>query len=67
MLAMLATSLGSSLPRVIIIKDLVVPGHSDQAPNRIHNIQVGPSWTDPLVLFLRDGKLPEDKGKAKKI
>ena len=67
LLAMLATFLGSSLPRVIIVEDLVVLGHNDQAPNRIHSIQVGPSWMDPLVLFLRDGKLLEDKGEAEKI
>ena len=45
----------------------MVLGHSNQAPNRIHSIQVGPSWMDPLVLFLRDGKLPKDKGEAEKI
>ena len=67
LLAMLAIFWGSSLPRVIIVEDLVVLGHNDQAPNRIHSIQVGPSWMDPLVLFLRDGKLLEDKGEAEKI
>ena len=66
-LAMLATSLGSGLPRVIIVEDMVVPSHSDQTPNKIHSIQVGPSWMDLLVLFLRNGSLLEDKVKAKKI
>jgi len=64
---MLATSLGSGLPRVIIVEDMVVPSHSDQTPNKIHSIQVGPSWMDLLVLFLRTGLLLEDKGKAEKI
>lgn len=37
-LAMLATSSRSGLPRVIIVKDMLVSGHSDQTPNRVHNI-----------------------------
>ena len=45
----------------------MVSGHSDQTPNRVHTIQVGPSWMDPLVSFLRDGSLSEDKGEADKI
>ena len=45
----------------------MVSGHSDQTPNRVHTIQVGPSWMDPLVSFLRDGSLFEDKGEADKI
>ena len=66
-LAMLATSSGSRLPRVIIVEDMMVSNHNDQTPSRIHNIQVGPSWMDPLVSFLRSGSLPEDKGEAEKI
>jgi len=64
---MLATSLRSGLPQVIIVEDLLVPGHSDQTPIGIHSIQVGLSWMDSLVSFLRDGILPEDKGEAEKI
>ena len=67
LLAMFATSSGSGLPRVIIVEDLLVPGHSDQTPIGIHSIQVGLSWMDSLVSFLRDGILPEDKGEAEKI
>jgi len=33
----------------------------------IHNIRVGPSWMDPLVLFLKEDILPEEKSKADKI
>ena len=67
LLAMLATSSGSRLPWVIIVEDMMVSGHSDQTPNRVHTIQVDPSWMDPLVSFLRDGSLSEDKGEADKI
>ena len=66
-LAMLASSSGSSLPRVIIIEDLEAPSHNDQAPSRVHSIQVGLSWMDPLVLFLKGGILSEDKGEVEKI
>ena len=66
-LAMLATSLGSNLPQVIIMEDLLAPSRDDQPPIRVHSIQVGPSWMDLLVSFLKDGTLPEDKGEAEKI
>ena len=33
----------------------------------MHSIQVGPSWTDPLVSFLKQGLLPKDRGEAEKI
>ena len=64
---MLATFSGLGLPRVIIVKDLVVPGHSNRTPIGIHRIQVSPSWMDSLVSFLRDGILLEDKCEAEKI
>ena len=60
---MLATSLGLGLPQVIIVKDMMVSGHNDQTSNRVHNIQVEPSW----ISFLRDATLPEDKIEADKI
>ena len=67
LLAMLATSLGLGLPQVIIVEDMMVFDHSDQTPNRIHSVQVGTSWMDPLVSFLRNGSLLKDKGEADKI
>ena len=33
----------------------------------VHNIRVGPSWMDPLVLFLKEDTLPEEKSEADKI
>ena len=65
-LAIWATSLRSGLPRVID-EDMMVSDHSDQTSNRVHSIQVGPSWMDPLVSFLRNGSLSEDKGEVEKI
>ena len=66
-LAIWATSLRSGLPRVIIDEDMMVSDHSDQTSNRVHSIQVGPSWMDPLVSFLRNGSLSKDKGEVEKI
>ena len=34
---------------------------------RVHSVRVGPSWMDPLVLFLKNDTLPEDKNEANKI
>ena len=33
----------------------------------IRQIRVGPSWIDPIVLFLKDYILLEEKGKANKV
>ena len=33
----------------------------------VHQIRVGPSWIDPIVMFLKDAALPNDKGEAEKI
>ena len=33
----------------------------------VHTIQVGSSWMDSLVVFLKQGLLPEDKGEAEKV
>ena len=34
---------------------------------QVHNVRAGSSWMDPLVLFLRNDTLPEDKNEADKI
>ena len=34
---------------------------------QIHQIKVGPSWMDPIVLFLKDDILPEEKVEADKV
>ena len=42
-LAMLATSLGSNLPRVIIVEDMAHPNFIKKPLVGVHSIQVGPS------------------------
>ena len=34
---------------------------------QVHQLRVGPSWMDPIVLYLKDEILPEEKGKADKV
>ena len=36
-------------------------------PNWIHEVRVGPNWMDPIVKFLKDDVLPEEKSEAEKI
>ena len=33
----------------------------------VHQISVGLSWMYPIVTFLKDGALPNDKGEVEKI
>ena len=66
-LATLATSLAHSLPRVILVKDLYKPTEKGGNRVHIHQIRVGPSWMDPIVLFLKEDILPEGKSKANKV
>ena len=33
----------------------------------VHQIKVGPSWMDSIVLFLKEDVLPEDKFEADKV
>lgn len=64
---MVATSSRLGLPRFIIVEDLVAPNYDDHLSIKVHSIQVGPSWMDYFVSFLKEGLLPKDKGEAEKI
>ncbi|XP_075658934.1 uncharacterized protein LOC142628780 [Castanea sativa] len=66
-LATLATSLAQSLPRIILVEDLCKPTNSKWEKAQIHQVRAGPSWMDPIVLFLRDNVLPEGKVEADKM
>ena len=65
--ATLATSSAQGLPRVILVEDLYKPTEIKRNIVHVHQIRVGPSWMDPIVLFLREDVLPEDKSKADKV
>ena len=56
-----------SLPRVILIEDLCKPTEVKGKVVHVHQVRVRPSWMDPIVLFLREDILPENKTEADKI
>ena len=33
----------------------------------VHQVKVRPSWMDPIILFLKEDVLPEEKSKADKV
>ncbi|XP_030970169.1 uncharacterized protein LOC115990480 [Quercus lobata] len=66
-LATLATSSAQSLSRVILVEDLCHPTKEEPNGIRVHNVGAGPSWMDPLVLFLKHDTLSDDKVEADKI
>ena len=66
-LATLTTSSAQSLHRVILIEDLCKPTEVKRQAVHVHQIRVRPSWMDPIVLYLREDILPEDKSEADKI
>ncbi|XP_075640563.1 uncharacterized protein LOC142612345 [Castanea sativa] len=66
-LAMLATSLGSKLPRMVMVEDLLSSSLTSIPAVRVHSIHVGPSWMDPIIAFLQHGILPEDRKMAETI
>ena len=66
-LATLATSLAQDLPRVILVEDLCTLTSLHKDMPRIHQINLGPSWMDPISLYLKRDILPEEKSEAEKV
>ncbi|XP_065633931.1 uncharacterized protein LOC136069395 [Quercus suber] len=66
-LATQATSSAQDLPRVVLIEDLHKPTEARKEVVQVHQVRVGLSWMDPLVKFLKEDILPEEKGEADKI
>ena len=66
-LATLATSSVGGLPRIILVENLDKANEVAKGMVHIHEVRVGPSWMDPIVGFLKDDILPEEKSEAKKI
>ena len=64
---MLATSLVGSLPRVILVEHLGRANEVAKGTVRIQEVRVGPNWMDPIVKFLKNDILPEEKSEAEKI
>ena len=66
-LATLATSLTQCLPWAILVEDLHRPSVVKTKVIHVHSVRVRPSWMDPLILFLKEDALPEEKSEADKI
>ena len=49
------------------MEDLCKPSEVERNVVHVHQIRVGPSWIDPIVLFLKNDVLPESKSEADKI
>ena len=66
-LATLATSSARSLPWVILVEDLCKPIEVRKEVVHVHQVRVGSSWMDLVVLFLKEDILPKKKSEADKI
>ena len=66
-LATLATSSAQSLPWVILVEDLCKRTEMKKEMVHIHQIRVGPSWMDSIMLFLKEDVLPVGKSEADKV
>ena len=66
-LAMLATSLESSLPRVVIIEEMDSLSLTRAPLVGVCNVHVESSRMDPIVTFLKQGLLPKSKCEVEKV
>ena len=66
-LATLATSSAQSLPRVILVEDLCKPTELKGNVVHVHQIRVGPSWIDFIILYLKEDVLPKNKLETDKV
>ncbi|KAL5552836.1 hypothetical protein UlMin_040237 [Ulmus minor] len=64
-LAHLATGLEERLLKTVPIEILEAP--SIDKPEQVGSIVIRPCWMDPIISFLRDGTLPADKFKARRL
>ena len=66
-LVTLATSSTQGLPRVILVEDLCRADGVKEDIVQIHQVRVGPSWMNPIMSFLKDDTVPEEKSETEKI
>ena len=52
---------------MILVEDLCKTDTIKKDTVRIHQVRMNPSWMDPIVSFLKDDVLPEEKLEAEKI
>ena len=66
-LATLATSSTRSFPRVIIVEDLYTPTPPEKDVCQVHQVNLAPSWMDPILKFLKSDILPKERIEVEKI
>ena len=65
-LATLATSTGERLPMIILVENLFTPTYDKLTLVGVNFTRVCPSWMDPIMSFLKDGTLLEDRNEVEK-
>ena len=66
-LATLATSSAQGSTLVILVEDLCKEDGVKNGMVQIHQVRMGPSWMDPIIGFLKDNILLEEKSEAEQI
>ena len=66
-LATLAFSVTDPLSRIVSVELLPLSSVIPSGKNLILSIQPSVSWMDPIIAYLRNGTLPEDRKEAKRI
>jgi len=46
------------------VEDLYKPSEVVRNVVHVHQVRVGPSWMDPIALFLKEDVLPKNKSEA---
>ena len=57
----------TSIPHPLLVDFLPKPSIEDHEAEEVYCAELGPSWMDPIILFLKDGILPAEKKEANKI
>ncbi|XXG59271.1 hypothetical protein AAC387_Pa04g1381 [Persea americana] len=66
-LASLASAVEVGNRRIIEVETLREPSIELQRPRQLMCVDLGPSWMDPVIAYLKDDLLPEDRLEAQKI
>ena len=66
-LATLATSSAQGSTLVILVEDLCKEDGVKNGMVQIHQVRMGPSWMDPIIGFLKDNILLEEKSEVEQI
>ncbi|WP_140189371.1 hypothetical protein, partial [Xylella fastidiosa] len=65
-LACLASALPTEYKRTVAVEYLAQPSIEQETETNM-DANLGPSWMDPIIAYLRDEALPEDKKEAYKV